>query len=471
MHRNRSCRTTALFFSALLLALAGVISGCPSRVDDADLRVLHLSPDAPAVDVWARAPESRLFQNLEFTEGTTYRTLDEGTYTLEVVPAGGAIDDTVLTLEGIQLEEDVTYTAVVIGRLDALQGLILIDDVRAVGQGEIRIRAIHAAPDVGEVDVWNITDPEAPAPLVENVSFGQASGNLNIPAGAYVLGIDATGNEQPDIVFELPELQSGLVANVYVTQDDDGTPFVLLQQPDGTTVRVDARPTLPELEEDQAGVRFVHLSPDAPAVDVWTDTEGPSAESLAFGETTDYIGFPVGIEFISVVPGGADREDAVLTVESPGLEVGQLYTVVVFNDLDAIEALLLLDDLEGTEPGNIRVRPVHVAVGVDIVDIWVARQNEAPVLAFEDVAFGEAADALEVPAGNYQVGLDVGRDGLIDATAPLGGVTAATIANVYAVTNADGDILILVQENGRITPIEAMIEDPPLSPDQAFPAQ
>lgn len=54
------------------------------------VRLVHASPDAPAVDVFA--DDAPLFQNASFGENTEYVEVQPGTYTLDVFPAGAAGD-------------------------------------------------------------------------------------------------------------------------------------------------------------------------------------------------------------------------------------------------------------------------------------------------------------------------------------------------------------------------------------------
>ncbi len=465
--RNRVAGSACLKIIVTLTAVS--LFGCPAcPVDEvADIRAIHLSPDAPAVDVWRLDPDRTLFTGLSFTDSSAFRTLDEGTYSLEVTLAGAPVTEGVLTIDDLQLEEDGIYTAAVFGFADSLDALFLTEDFSDLEEGEARIRVIHTAPEVGEVDVWNISDPENPVPLVENISLGDASAYLEVPAEAYVIGLDLTGDEEADLVFELPALTGGDVVNLFALQDADGDAFILAHFADGTTARVEARPEAPELGDDEAGLRVVHLSFDAPAVDIW-GPDVPLVTALSFTEGTDYLAVPSDIDLVEIVPAGQPRDQAVLSVEIPGLEAGEYYTGVAVGPLADIELLLLLDDLTQPAPGSIRFRPIHAAAGVPEVDVWVARPEADPIIAFEDLVFGEVADYILAPAGRYSVGLDVGRDGLIDFVAPSGDLTAATVANIYVVLDED-DVFLLVQENGRNTRYDAELQDPPLPPAEALP--
>ena len=50
----------------------------------AHVRVVHLSPDAPAVNIGVQGLATNLFTNLAFKSGTAFTPVDAGTYTLEV---------------------------------------------------------------------------------------------------------------------------------------------------------------------------------------------------------------------------------------------------------------------------------------------------------------------------------------------------------------------------------------------------
>jgi hypothetical protein len=205
----------------------------------ARVRVLHLSPDAPFVDVFVNQGTDPVIENLEFPKGTAYLEVPTGTYTFDVAPAGGSADDAVLSIAGLTLEPGLSYTAVAIDEVSSIAALPLVDDYRALATGKIRVRAVHAAPAVGEVDLWSVPDSGDPAPLWTNVNFGVAGAPLDVDAGAYTIGVDVDDDMSPDLLFRLPALPAGTVANVYAVNDSDDDVFLLAQLPDGSTARVD----------------------------------------------------------------------------------------------------------------------------------------------------------------------------------------------------------------------------------------
>jgi hypothetical protein len=234
-----------------LAALSIIALGAPSCDDDDDggtrpvernsaLRALHLSPDAPAVDIFLNQSAAPAVSNLSFPNGTVYLDVPEGTYDLDIAPAGGTYQDAVLSVSDLALDVGYSYTAVAYNTLNQISALALIDNYANLAAGNLRVRAIHTAAGVGEVDIWNVTDAQNPAPLYVDFEFAEIGAYLDLPAGAYSLGFDVDNDAIPDLVFTLPALPAGTVANVFAVADQGGTVFLLAQFADGTTARIDA---------------------------------------------------------------------------------------------------------------------------------------------------------------------------------------------------------------------------------------
>lgn len=81
----------------------------------AHVRFIHLSPDAPAVDIVTAANGSAVFPNVAFKSATSFTPLDAGTYNLEVRVAGTST--VALPLPNITLEAGKIYTVFAKGLL------------------------------------------------------------------------------------------------------------------------------------------------------------------------------------------------------------------------------------------------------------------------------------------------------------------------------------------------------------------
>jgi hypothetical protein len=92
------------------------------------------------------------------------------------------------------------------------------------------------------------------------------------------------------------------------------------------------------LPPHQSRVRFVHASPDAPAVDIAV-TDGPILfQNIAFKEFGDYIKVPADIYDLEVRLAGTDT--VVLFLPAIGLEGGTTYTVYATGEAFAMPATL-----------------------------------------------------------------------------------------------------------------------------------
>ena len=240
---SATLRSAGLFVAVAALGLAPACDDhpvAPGNTASTNLRVLHLSPDAPAVDVFLNQGTSAAVTGLEFSEGTDYLQAPSGTYRVDVTPAGNPVSNAVLTVPGLSLGADRFYTAVALDELASIQALAVEDNFSALGTGMIRVRAIHAAATVGQVDIWNIPATGSPSLLYENVDFAMVGGVIDLAAGAYTLGFDLDDDATPDVVFSLPSLAAGTMANVFAVSEMGGTAFLLAQLQSGATVRIDA---------------------------------------------------------------------------------------------------------------------------------------------------------------------------------------------------------------------------------------
>ena len=212
--------------------------------EEAYVRVVHLSPDAPAVDVYANG--GAVVENVAFPAGSGYLTVPTGEYTFEVAPAGTSADDVLPVNLSAPLEADTYYTAIAHGYLDSSNGnngfaiSPFVQDMSEITEGNFRVQVVHAAAGIGQVDIWNITDADNPTPLIENFDYG-ADATTELPTGiAFVLGVDVDDDASPDVVFDIPDSLTGFVG-VYAANDVAGAPFLFAHLEDGTTVRLDPR--------------------------------------------------------------------------------------------------------------------------------------------------------------------------------------------------------------------------------------
>lgn len=197
---------------ALLAALAlGLVALAPSSgaAADAMIRVVHASPDAPAVDVYLNG--QRAISNLKFTEGTTYAAVPAGSYKVQVFaagtgPSGKAVIDATVDLKG-----GTAYTVAAVNVVAKIEPLVITDDLTAPAAGKAHIRIIHASPDAPAVDV---AVKGGPVPF-KNAAFKAATPYTPVDAGSYQFEVRPAGTTQAVITTSPTTLVAGRIYSVF----------------------------------------------------------------------------------------------------------------------------------------------------------------------------------------------------------------------------------------------------------------
>ena len=209
-----------------VLTTVGVGTAAGADDGEAGLRVAHASPDAPAVDVLVDGGVA--VSGLEFGEVTGYLELEADDYDIAVNVAG--TDTTVFSAEDVALAAE-DYTAVALGEVESDDSeftVSLLEDTNGanIGDGEARVRAIHASPDAPAVDV---TVNDGALTVFDGVAFGESSGYAVVPAGDYEVEIRPdTEDDDGPVVFEVGgvTLEGGATYTVfalgYLSPDDEG---------------------------------------------------------------------------------------------------------------------------------------------------------------------------------------------------------------------------------------------------------
>ncbi len=422
-------------------------TGAPA--ENARIRVLHLSPDAPAVDVFANG-EGPVVDGLSFPNGSDYLTVPVGSYTFDVAPDGGSAMDAVLSFENVALEKDKAYTAIAYGAVASIAGMALVDSSDGLAATNIRITVAHTAAGIGEVDIWNLTG-DTPSPLLENVPYGTSATLPDLPAAAYRVGFDVNNDANPDVSFAIPQLPGGTQVNLFAVNDAEGSPFLIAQLPDSSTVRID-----PEPPPQAANLRVLHLSPDAPNVDIFVNGDPTAAISnLSFLSGTSYSPLPGASYAFDIAPAGAGISSSVLNIPSLALTGGEYYSAVAYGRVSALTAMALSDDSRGLAADRIRVQVAHTAAAVGEVDIWNITGGQASPL-LENVPFGASAVLPDLPVAAYEVGIDANNDGSPDLTYSIPELPGGTFVNLFAVSDADDQVwLVAWLPDGSVVPISA----------------
>jgi hypothetical protein len=178
--------------TALVAALAVPVAA--DAHDDAMLRVVHASPDAPNVDVWVDG--ETVLTDVPFTAVSDYLSVPAGTYNVQVTATG---DTTPVIDADLTLEAGTAYTVAAHGLLADITAAVFTDDT-AIADGQAKLRAIHLSPSApADVDIA-VTGGDV---VVPGLVYPEASGYLTLDAGDYPLEIRAAGDTAAALEFDV----------------------------------------------------------------------------------------------------------------------------------------------------------------------------------------------------------------------------------------------------------------------------
>lgn len=302
----------------------------------ARIRAAHFSPDAPAVDVYANG--TLAIEDLSYLDASTYLSVPAGPVTFGIAPADGAPIYTAT----VTLEAGKVYTAWANGLLGGA-GAQAFAVTPTVDRDYIaNVRVLHASPDAPAVDV--LVSGEV---VLSDVAFGDISQYLPLTEGTYTVSVRAAGDSED--VFSTSLFVEGGVSYTIAAIGLLSPPAAVAQDTSFTLLPiVDSRE---RPSEGQAGVRFVHLSPDAPTVDVRVG-ETVLFDDVEYPTVTDYIEVESGVITVDVTSG--DGSETFLTVEVvlPSSTVSTIYAIGLANPEAPEEQqlrALLVTDLEAVD--------------------------------------------------------------------------------------------------------------------------
>ncbi len=185
-----------------------------------------------------------------------------------------------------------------------------------------------------------------------------------------------------------------------------------------------------------AFVRFAHLVPDAPAVDILSGGK-KVFEVQTFKDVTYYEEVPAGSLTLTVQTTGQNpAKVADVTIR---LQAGKRYTVMALGTASSLKTRLVEDRVAPAE-GVAKVRIVHASPDAPAVDVAL---KGGPVL-FRNLAFNQLSGYGIVPAAAYN--LEVRPTGTTTVALPLEGVAfeAGKVYSVFAVGLLAGETLEVV---------------------------
>lgn len=189
-------------------------------------------------------------------------------------------------------------------------------------------RILHASPDAPPVDIY-LNDKLVTA----NLAYRDFTPYIPIAEGRYNIKVFPSGKKDKPILNTNVSVPGNLIFTIAATGYLKDLQLLLLPE---DTKKKPVRNSL---------VRFCHLSPNAPAVDVDLDTGAELFSDVSFRQYTPYIEFNPGTYTLKVLASGTS--DTVLTVPNVLIKPNRYYTIYAVGLLNGNPPLQLLLPLDG----------------------------------------------------------------------------------------------------------------------------
>jgi Domain of unknown function (DUF4397) len=201
-----------------LMALSVAVVSCTQEDDDdmgkaqAQVMVVHASPDAPNVDV--RINNTVALTNVAYPTNSPYSGVNAGNTNIKISPTGTTtyvIDATV------PLTANTYYSVFAIDSVSKIKPALVTDNLTAPATGKAHIRFFHFSPNAPAVDVA-VTD----GPVVfsnrtfnDQATTASAANFTPLDAGTYNLEVRLAGTNT--VVLPLPNvaLTAGKIYTVF----------------------------------------------------------------------------------------------------------------------------------------------------------------------------------------------------------------------------------------------------------------
>lgn len=231
MYKTRALGV-AVVVSALTAALAGAV---PAAADQQQsfLRLAHLSPDTPQVDVYLTAfgrPDfHERINGVGYGVVSDYQTVQPGEYTVAMRPTGADPATKPVISTTLTAQKGRAYTVAGLGSFSDLALKVLNDEISLPPAGQARMRVVNAAPHAGDLSI-----KRAGTAVIERTAFGDASSYVYVPAGATQLTVAPVESAPTNLpvtlkaggVYTVLVLEEGGALSAGVRQDAMGAAVV-----------------------------------------------------------------------------------------------------------------------------------------------------------------------------------------------------------------------------------------------------
>ena len=429
-------KTTSNFKKKSALLAASFLLGT-AAFSQARVQIIHNSADAATQTVDIYAGTTLLLDDFEFRTASPFIDVAPGTVQIGIAPANSTSSMQSLATFPLTVANGQTYVAVANGILSttgySVSPAVSIDVFpmgreQATTSGNTDVLVFHGSTDAPTVDVS--TPGGSATPLVDDASYGDFAGYLELPTDDYTLNVTyGTGATvvksyaAPLSTLMLQDAALVVVASGFLdpSMNSNGEAF-------GLWVALPSGGALVELPESKSRLQIIHNSADAAASTVDIYLNGSLLlDDFAFRTATPFVDVPAEVEnSIAVAPNNSTSvANAIATIPAT-FSANETYIAIANGIVSPTgyspATAFSLDVFAGAReaavtPGNTDVLVFHGSTDAPLVDVDEATAGNL----VDNIAYGDYKGYLELPTSDYtlQVKDDAGAATLFQYSAPL----------------------------------------------------
>ena len=185
------------------------------------------------------------------------------------------------------------------------------------------VRVFHAAPQAPNVDVY-VNDQM----VFSNLAFGDFTRYVYLDEGEYNVSVYLAGQKDRPVINQMVDVPPQQIFTIAATGNLDNLGLLVI--PD----KVSKSPS-----QNYSSVRVIHLSPNAPGVDILVDGD-TLFEDVAYGEGTDYVDLNPGTYNVNVV---LNTDKSVVLPLKVTLNPDKIYTIYIIGNPPTLQAVQVVD--------------------------------------------------------------------------------------------------------------------------------
>lgn len=185
------------------------------------------------------------------------------------------------------------------------------------------VRIFHAAPQAQNIDVY-VNDQM----VFNDLAFGDFTKYVYLDEGEYNVSVYVAGQKDRPIINQMVDISSQQIFTVAATGNLDNLGLLVI--PD----KVSKSPS-----QSYSSLRVIHLSPNAPGVDILVDGD-KLFEDISFEEGTDYVDLNPGTYNVNVV---LNTDKSVVLPLKVTLNPDKIYTIYIMGNPPTLQAVQVVD--------------------------------------------------------------------------------------------------------------------------------